>query len=134
MRMTILVVDDEREVRLFLARGFRQAGFKVHTASNGANGLEKARRFAPDLVILDLMLPDIDGYSVCEALRHDPDTAAIPVLMLTGLAGEMPRYAGVEAGANGFLHKPFVWTELLDCARRTLSKSPPNTVASTRAR
>jgi len=122
MRKTILVVDDEQEVRSFLARGFRRAGYAVHTAGNGFHALEKARRFDLDLIILDLVLPDIDGYSVCETLQKEPATANIPVLMLTGLPGEMARYAGIGAGAAELLHKPFAWPELLASAQKTLSQ------------
>lgn len=121
MRRTILVVDDEIDIRSFLARGFRQAGYTVHTAGSGKGGLEKARHLEPDLIILDLLLPDTDGYSVCEALHGQSATANIPVLILTGLPGEMPRYAGIDAGAVGFVHKPFIWSHLLDCAQNAMA-------------
>jgi DNA-binding response OmpR family regulator len=121
MRKKLLVVDNAPDLLANMARRLRLAGYHVYTASSGADGLRRAQRLAPDLIILDVMLSDINGYSVCEELRQHATTAAIPVLMLTSLAGELPRYAGIEAGAIEVLRKPFAWTELLEHARLALS-------------
>jgi len=121
MRKKLLVVDDAPDLLATMARRLRHAGYQVYTASSGADGLRRAQRLAPDLIILDVMLPDINGYSVCEELRRRTVTAAIPVLMLTGLVGELPRYAGIEAGAVEVLRKPIAWPELLERARLALS-------------
>ena len=125
MRKKLLVVDDAPDLLATMARRLRLAGYQVYTACSGAAGLRRAQRLAPDLIILDLMLPDINGFSVCEELRRCAVTAAIPVLMLTGLPGELPRYAGIEAGAVEVLRKPIAWPELLERTQYALSLAGP---------
>jgi DNA-binding response OmpR family regulator len=113
MRRKILVVEDDVELLELLAFNFRKAGFQVGTASDGIEALKKARSLAPDLVVLDAMLPEMDGFAVCETLRRDPATASLPVLMLTALSGSFPRIHGLESGVNDFMTKPFNIRELL---------------------
>jgi len=107
MRKKILVVDDDAELVDLLSFNLKQAGYTVGTAFNGAEALAKARSFAPDLIVLDVMMPELDGFAVCEILRRDPATATIPILMLTALSSELGRMAGLGSGASDFMSKPF---------------------------
>jgi two-component system, OmpR family, alkaline phosphatase synthesis response regulator PhoP len=107
MQKKILVVDDDSELVELLRFNLQKAGFCIGTASNGVEALKKARSIRPDLILLDLMMPELDGLAVCEILRRDNATRLIPIIMLTALLGEMGRVAGLECGANEYLTKPF---------------------------
>ena len=113
MSAKILVVDDDPDMVELLRATLRGAGYTVHTAVNGEQALAAAAESSPDLILLDVVLPQGSGYSVCEKLRRKAATAAIPVLMMTVLPGEFPRMVGAEAGANDYLKKPFQIPELL---------------------
>jgi len=113
MAPRILIVDDDPDAVEMSQLGLNDAGYSTRTAGTGKEALEKAKRSLPDLVVLDLLLPDINGFSVCQQLRQNPATAAIPILMITVLPGEFPRLVGVEAGANAYLNKPFEMEELV---------------------
>src|SRR5580765_662005 len=99
VRSKILVVDDEPEAVELVEFNLKQAGYVVVTAADGAEALNKARATAPDLIVLDLMLPEIAGLEVCKMLRRDPVTATIPIVMLTAKAAEIDRVVGLEIGA-----------------------------------
>src|SRR5690242_19580680 len=103
MSTRILVVDDEQDMVELLSYNLRSSGFEVLAASNGLEALNKARRDLPDLILLDLMLDGLDGYSVCEILRRQPSTARVPVIMITALAGQIARLNGMAAGADDFI-------------------------------
>src|SRR5579864_1498702 len=107
MPKKILVVDDDADVVELLCFNLKKAGFAIGTAFNGVEALKKARSIAPDLILLDLMLPELDGFAVCEILRRDPATASIPIIMVTALSTQLARLAGLEAGANAYVTKPF---------------------------
>ena len=107
MRKKILVVDDDADVVELLCFNLKKAGYAIGTAFNGVEALKKARSILPDLILLDLMLPELDGFAVCEILRRDAATASIPVIMLTALSSELGRMAGLESGANEYVPKPF---------------------------
>jgi len=107
MRRKILIVDDDAEIVELLSFNFKQAGFAIATAANGIDALKKVRSIAPDLILLDLMLPEMDGFAVCETLRRNRGSATIPIIMLTALSGELGRLTGLECGANDYLTKPF---------------------------
>jgi phosphate regulon transcriptional regulator PhoB len=107
MADTILVVDDEQDVLDLLVYHLQKAGFKTVAARDGATALQRARESLPALVLLDLMLPQVDGTEVCKRLKADPKTAPIPVLMLTARAEEMDRVVGLELGADDYVTKPF---------------------------
>src|SRR5215472_6106878 len=113
MRKKILVVEDDAELVELLSYQLKRAGFAIGTATDGIEALKKARTVAPDLILLDLMLPELDGFAVCEILRHDPVTASVPIIMLTAMSGELARVAGLEAGANDYITKPFSPRQLL---------------------
>lgn len=85
----------------------KQAGYAIGTACNGIEALKKVRSLSPDLVLLDLMLPELDGFAVCETLRRHADTAKLPVIMLTAVSGELGRLSGLDCGANDYITKPF---------------------------
>src|SRR6185295_2032148 len=100
----------------------RQAGFAVVTASDGKEALRKAVEHAPALIVLDVMLPEVDGLEVCKLLRRDPATASIPILMLTARAAEIDRVLGLELGADDYVTKPFSPRELVLRVKRILQR------------
>ncbi len=105
---TVLLVDDENDILDLLEYEFKGAGFVPSTATDGLIALDKARRFPPDLVVLDIMMPRMDGYEVCRALRGDARLRHIPVLMLTALSGDDRHIQGLDAGADSYLPKTSV--------------------------
>ncbi len=123
--MTILCVDDERDVLDLLIFHLSRAGHLVRTAASGREALESIDRHPPQLVLLDLMLPDIDGFGVCEILRRQPATATLPVILLTAWATNDARQLGFESGALDYLTKPFSPRELVDHIARYQTALPP---------
>ncbi|MBU6402985.1 MAG: response regulator transcription factor [Verrucomicrobia bacterium] len=113
MKPKILVVDDEPDAVELVEFNLRAAGYETTSAADGAEALRKARASTPDLILLDVMLPEIDGLEVCKLLRRDPATAAIPILMLTARAAELDRVLGLELGADDYVTKPFSPRELV---------------------
>jgi DNA-binding response OmpR family regulator len=120
MRKKLLIVEDNTELLELMRLGFKQAGFSVCTAANGLEALKKARSYSPDLVLLDLVLPELDGFAVCEALRRRAETSVTPIIMLTGLTSEFTRYAGLESGADEYVTKPVSPEQLLPKIRHWL--------------
>ncbi len=120
MRKNILVVDDDPELVELLRFNLKRAGFSIGTATNGIDALKKARSLGPDLILLDLMLPDLDGFSVCEILRRDPATASTPIILLTALSSELSRLAGLDCGATDYVTKPFSPRLLISRAEQLL--------------
>ncbi len=129
MKPKILVVDDEPEAVELVEFNLQQAGYAVSTAADGAEALAQARKLQPNLIVLDLMLPELDGLEVCKVLRRDPATASIPIIMLTAKATEIDRVLGLELGADDYLTKPFSPRELVLRIRRVLQRSEPPAVA-----
>ncbi len=123
MSSTILVVEDEERIRQFLQRGLGFEGYRVEAAADGTSALEIARDNPPDLVLLDLMLPGIDGLEVCRRLRAVSD---VPILMLTAKEAIEDRVAGLDAGADDYLVKPFAFDELMARVRALLRRAQPN--------
>ncbi|HKX63018.1 MAG TPA: response regulator transcription factor [Verrucomicrobiae bacterium] len=109
----ILVVDDEPDAVELVEFNLKANGYDVVTATDGEEALEKARAVIPDLIVLDLMLPEVDGTEVCKILRRDPRTQAIPIIMLTAKAAEIDRVLGLELGADDYVTKPFSPRELV---------------------
>lgn len=118
--MKILLVEDEPGIARLICRGLEGAGYTVETASDGARGLALARENAYGLLILDLMLPRIDGLRVCEELRED--SSRVPILMLTARDATEDRVRGLDAGADDYLPKPFAFPELLARVRALLRR------------
>ena len=110
----ILVVDDEAELVKAVQVRLKHEGHEVLTARDGQEGLEKARKEKPDLIILDLMLPKMDGYKVCGLLKADTRYSKIPIIMFTARAQESDVKMGKEVGANAYITKPFEHQVLLD--------------------
>lgn len=111
--MKILVIEDDRDIGELIAYNLGQEKIPVEVSSNGKTGLMQARRLLPDLIILDLMLPDLGGLEICKTLKADARTKDIPVLMLTAKGTEVDRIVGFEVGADDYLTKPFSPRELL---------------------
>jgi two-component system phosphate regulon response regulator PhoB len=113
MKPKILVVDDEPDLLELLEVNFSAAGFIVLFARDGAEALHKAREKEPDVVLLDVVLPGMDGLEVCRRLRQDAETSCIPILMLTARADEIDRVLGLELGADDYVTKPFSVREVV---------------------
>jgi len=125
MKTRILIVDDEPDVVQLVEYNLRAADYEVVAAADGADALKKARALTPNLIILDLMLPGLDGLEVCKLLRRDQGTAAIPIIMLTAKASEMDRVLGLELGADDYVTKPFSPRELVLRVKRLLRSGAP---------
>ena len=117
---TILIVEDDDTVREALSAGLESEGYEVILSDNGLDGLKQAKEEGPDLILLDLMLPEMDGLSVCRALRRDSD---VPIIMLTARGTEMDKIVGLETGADDYVVKPFSLGELLARIRSLLRRT-----------
>lgn len=114
-RPLVLVADDDEDILELLSYGLSRTGYEVVTASDGEQALERAREQQPSLVLLDVTMPKLDGYEVTRRLRHDAETAAIPVILLTARVQDADIARGFDAGADDYVKKPFSPQEL--CAR-----------------
>jgi DNA-binding response OmpR family regulator len=122
VRPKVLVVDDEPEAVELVEFNLRQGGFDVAVAADGAEAIKKARGLMPSLIVLDLMLPEVDGLEVCKMLRRDSATAKVPIIMLTAKAAEIDRILGLELGADDYITKPFSPRELVLRVKRILQR------------
>ncbi len=120
----ILVVEDEPVIRELVRSMLTEENVQVECAETGVEGLKLARTSKFDLILLDVVLPQMDGITVCRLLKADPATASIPLHMLTAKAKKADVEAATKAGANGYIHKPFRGAELLDLVA-ALRKAPP---------
>jgi two-component system phosphate regulon response regulator PhoB len=130
MTERILVVDDEPDLLELVRFNLTQAGFAVDTAASGREALAKLKRGAPDLLILDLMLPDVSGNEICRQVRADAALADLPVLMLTAKGEEVDRVVGFELGADDYVPKPFSPRELTLRVRAVLRRRAPGAAPS----
>jgi two-component system alkaline phosphatase synthesis response regulator PhoP len=126
---TILVVDDEEDILELVKVNLLREGYKVIIAADGEEALKLARSQMPSLVILDLMLPGMDGLEVCRILRGDPKTEHIPVIMLTAKSGESDIIVGLEVGADDYVTKPFSPKVLVARVKRVLRKKVESSLA-----
>ena len=124
MGPSILSVDDEDDVTALISLHLTRAGYEVRTAASGRAALAAIRHKRPDLLILDLMLPDIDGFGVCEILRQQPGFATLPVILLSAWATTDARNLGLELGALDYLTKPFSPRQLVARVQQLLPASP----------
>lgn len=122
-KQKILAVDDERHILELISYNLQGAGYQVETAETGEQALEMARDTAPDLILLDVMLPDIDGLQVCTRLKREQETASIPVIMLTARGDEIDKVLGLEMGADDYVVKPFGVRELVARVKALLRRS-----------
>jgi len=131
-KATILIIDDEKDVIEMVRYNLDKEGYDVISATDGTSGLEIAQRHKLDLILLDLMMPGIDGLEVCRRLRADTRTSRVPVIMLTAKATESDRIVGLEMGADDYVTKPFSPRELVArvkaLLRRTTTQSEPQQV------
>lgn len=122
--MKVLIIEDEETLVNNLADKLRAEGFTVVTAMDGETGLDKVRIEIPDLIVLDIMLPGLDGLSICRMVRHDPSTSHIPIIMLTARGTEVDKIVGLESGADDYVVKPFALGEFLARVRAVLRRAP----------
>ena len=113
MKETILIVEDEKDIAKMLEYNLKKEGFKTLSTRNGEDALEAAHKDRPDLIVLDLMLPGMDGLEVCKTLKGERKTAAIPIIMLTAKSQESDKVIGLELGADDYMTKPFSPRELI---------------------
>jgi two-component system, OmpR family, phosphate regulon response regulator PhoB len=123
MASRVLIVEDEPDIRDLLAFHLEREGYQVTRATTGGEALRQVRAAPPDLVILDLLLPEMDGLEVCRRLRADAGTAGLPVIMLTAKGDEVDRVVGLEIGADDYIVKPFSPKELLARVRAVLRRA-----------
>ena len=125
MAHRVLIVEDEPDIRDLLVFHLVREGYQVTQSRSGAEALRLARATPPDLVLLDLMLPEMDGLEVCRRLRQDPATMALPIVMLTARGDEVDRVLGLELGADDYVVKPFSPRELVARIRAVLRRARP---------
>ncbi len=125
MSQRILIIEDEKALRELLCFHFKEAGYEVASATSGEEGLSFIQKSPPALIILDLMLPGIDGTEVCRRLKADPVTRSIPIVILTAKTQEIDRVLGFELGAEDYVTKPFSPRELLLRVRTILKRMGP---------
>ena len=131
LRHRILVIEDEDNIALALDYVLTREGYSHERIANGAEALPRIRDSAPDLVLLDVMLPEVSGYEICQTVRMDPALKDVKILMMTARGSTMERRRGLELGADGFIAKPFELKELRDEVRRLLDAGPgPSGLAS----
>ena len=124
MASKILIVEDEPDIVELLVYNLDQAGFETEAVFNGADALEQVKIQQPDLVLLDLLLPEVDGLEVCRNLKRDPETAGIPIIMLTAKGEAIDRIVGLELGADDYITKPFSPREVMLRIRAVLRRAP----------
>lgn len=116
----LLIVDDEEDMRFILNAGLRGLGYEISTAENGEQCLEKVAQKKPDLILLDIMLPALNGYQVCQELKKNPRFNDIPILLMSAKSEEEDKAKGKEAGASGYITKPFDMSDMAQEIRRFL--------------
>ena len=121
--MKVLVVDDEKDITALVAYHLEREGFRVLQAHDGLQALDLVKRERPNVLILDLMLPHMGGLDVCRRLRREPETARLPILMLTAKAGETDKVLGLELGGDDYLTKPFAPRELVARVKALIRRS-----------
>lgn len=131
---TVLVVDDEEDILLLCRVNLEFEGYRVVTASSGVDGLRIAREIRPSMVLLDVMMPSMDGWHVLEALKADPETSAIPVVMLTARVQGEDQMRGWSGGAADYIMKPFSPVALLETLRNVLHPADPQEAERRRER
>jgi DNA-binding response OmpR family regulator len=124
----VLIIEDELTLANNLADKLRGEGFVVITSVDGEDGLDKVRSEHPDLIVLDIMLPKLDGLSLCRIVRRDPNTAHIPIIMVTARGTEVDKIVGLESGADDYVVKPVALGEFLARVRAVMRRPKPTVV------
>jgi two-component system alkaline phosphatase synthesis response regulator PhoP len=122
MEKKILVIEDDPATSRLVDYSLRHEGYQVITASNGLEGIRKALKESPDLVILDVMLPGMDGFEICHRLRSEPATARLPILMFSAKAQEIDKNTGLKVGADDYLSKPAAPADILNHIEKLLAE------------
>ncbi len=122
MEKKILVIEDDPAISRLVDYSLRHEGYAVIQASNGLEGIRKAHNEAPDLVILDVMLPGMDGFEICHRLRAEADTAQVPILMFSAKAQEIDKNTGLKVGADDYLPKPSAPAEIVSRVEKLLAQ------------
>jgi len=122
MEKKILVIEDDPATSRLVDYSLRHEGYQVITSSNGLEGIRKAHSESPDLVILDVMLPGMDGFEICHRLRSEPATAGLPILMFSAKAQEIDKDTGIKVGADDYLTKPSAPAEIVSRVEKLLAK------------
>ena len=130
VKSTVLIIDDEKDLVELVSYNLQKEGFLVRSALDGEAGLASAVRELPDAILVDLMLPGIDGLEVCQRLRSEPRTARIPIIMLTAKSAESDRVVGLELGADDYVTKPFSPRELAARIKAVLRRASPQSSAA----
>jgi DNA-binding response OmpR family regulator len=120
---TVLVADDDSDIRELVVFKLGQAGYEVHAVADGVAALDTARTLRPDLMVLDLMMPGLSGLDVCQELRRSPETASLPIILLTAKAQEQDVAVGFATGADDYVIKPFSPRELLSRVQAVLARA-----------
>jgi adenylate cyclase len=120
---SVLIIDDDPVIQLLLRVNFEQDGYEVETASDGEEGLQKAKSIKPDLTLLDVLMPKLDGMEVLKALREDPETRDLTIALLSAKSDADDQAAGLEAGANAYVTKPFDPLALLEQVRAMIEEA-----------
>ena len=123
MAREVLVVEDEANIALSLEFLMEQAGYHVRTASDGVSAMDAIAVSRPDLVLLDVNMPKMNGYEVCERIRENPDWSAVRIIMLTAKGRDVEREKGLALGADDYITKPFATTEVVSKVRELLGES-----------
>jgi DNA-binding response OmpR family regulator len=121
-KKTVVVVDDETDLLRYIRRVLEDAGYEVHTSSNGLEGIQLIRRVEPDVVILDILMPVLQGYEVCRYLRNQWELEKMRIIFLSSLAAESDKKWGMDAGADAYLTKPVGVNELVEAVRNVLAQ------------
>lgn len=129
MTKKILVIEDDPAISRLVDYSLRHEGYEVITAANGLEGIRKARLEAPDVVILDVMLPGMDGFEICHRLRSEPDTAQLRILMFSAKAQEIDKNTGLKVGADDYLPKPAAPAEIVSRVEKLLAKKKSHRAA-----
>ena len=124
MNEKVLVVDDDPSILRLAAKILQRKEYDVITATNGLQALQKARNESPDLIILDLMLPGLDGFEICDRLRHTPETFKVPILILSAKGSKSDKLTAANLGANAYLTKPIDSPEFLSYVEALLAGAP----------
>lgn len=122
-KLQVVIIEDEEHISELIRYNFEENGYQVHVAYNGKDGLQLVQDIKPDVTLLDIMLPELDGIEVCRRLKQDEKTRDLPVIMLTAKGSEMDKVLGLEIGADDYLTKPFSVRELLARAKAVLRRT-----------
>jgi two-component system alkaline phosphatase synthesis response regulator PhoP len=123
MAKKVLIADDERNILTALEYLLQKSGFEVRAAGNGADALKEMERFAPDLVLLDVMMPQINGYEVCQTIRQNPAWKDVKIIMLTAKGRDIDQAKGLALGADAYVTKPFATRQLLDTVAQMIGEA-----------